>query len=178
LAEYSAIGFTPYGVDSGPGTELTSQFTDIAAGFGLLKSALPVLAELQAAGKLKAAVEEDSIPGRMLYFDGYDMLVRFHPPTRGASQPGAPVIPPVPSGRVLVGQLGPDEFLLAGFDAALEFKPSMGSDYTSVQSVLVEEGLYEDGVWKPTYLRNGDTTSAGLGLPSRGALLKIKLMRY
>jgi hypothetical protein len=178
LADHSAIGFTPYGFDSGPGTELSPQFADIAASFRVVRSALPAIADLQAAGKLKAAVEEDFIPGRMLYFDGYDILVRFRPPVRRSGQPLASSGPSVPSGRVLVGQLGPDEFLIAGFDAALDFKPPMGSGLTDVQFLRVEEGIYENGQWKPTLLRNGDFTSAGLRFPSGGVLIQAKLMRY
>jgi len=178
LADHSAIGFTPYGFDSGPSTELSPQFADIAANFRVVRSALPVIADLQVAGKLKAAVEEDFIPGRMLYFDGYDILVRFRPPVRSSGQPLAASGLSVPSGRVLVGQLGPDEFLIAGFDAALDFKPPMGSGLTNVQFLQVEEGVYENSQWKPTLLRNGDFTSAGLRFPSGGALIRAKLMRY
>jgi hypothetical protein len=110
----------------------------------------------------------------MLYFDGYDILVRFRPPNRYTGQP----VTPVPAGRVLVGQLGPDEFLIAGFDAALDFKPALGSAYTGAQFLLVEEGRYENGVWARTNLRVGDFTSGGLGFPPDGALIRAKLMRY
>ncbi len=178
LAEFSAIGFTPYGVDSGPGPDVRAEFTDIAADFRVLKPALPVIAELQGTDKLKAAVEEEAIPGRMLYFDGYDVLARFHPPARNASPATAPAGPVIPSGRVLVGQLGPDEFLIAGFDAALDFKPSMGSEYTKAQCLLVEEGTYENGLWKTTYLRNGNFSIGGVTLSPQGAMIKVKLMRY
>ena len=178
LGDFSAIGFSPYGVDAGPTDELSQGFTDMAANFRVLKSALPVIADLQASGKLKAAVEEEATPGRMLYFDGYDILVRFRPPVRGSSQPSAATGPPVPSGRVLVGQLGPDEFLIAGFDAAIDFKPSMGAEYTGVQFLRVEEGVYDNGVWKPTLLRNGDFTSGGLVFPSRGVVVRARLVRY
>ena len=178
LAEFSAIGFTPYGVDGGPGPELRAEFTDIAAGFGLLKPALPVIAELQGTDKLKAAVEEDAIPGRMLYFDGYDVLVRFRASGRNAGPAAAPAGPVVPSGRVLVAQLGPDEFLIAGFDAALDFKPPMGSEFTRAQCLLVEEGTYENGVWKTTYLRNGNFSIGGVTLSPQGSMVKVKLMKY
>ena len=178
LAEFSAIGFTPYGVDAGPGPDVTAEFADIAVGFRLLKPALPVIAELQGTDKLKAAVEEDAITGRMLYFDGYDILVRFHPPVRNAPPATAPTGPVVPSGRVLVAQLGPDEFLLAGFDAALDFKPPMGSEFTRAQCLLVEEGTYENGVWKTTYLRNGNFSIGGVTLSAQGAMVRVKLMRY
>jgi hypothetical protein len=175
LADFSAIGFAPYGVDAGPGPDVSAEFTDIAAGFGLLKPALPIIAELQGTDKLKAAVEEDAITGRMLSFDGYDILVRFHPPARNAPSVTAPA---APSSRVLVAQLGPDEFLIAGFDAAVDFKPPMGSEFTRAQCLLVEEGTYENGAWKRTYLRNGNFSIGGVTLSPKGAMVKVKLMKY
>jgi hypothetical protein len=178
LGEFSAIGFTPFGVDGGAGPELPEGFEAMGDNFRVLGGALPAIAELQAAGKLQAAVEEEFIPGRMLYFDHYDILVRFRPPVRNSGRPLAPSGPPEPSGRVLVGQLGPDEFLIAGFDAALDFKPPMESGFSGAQSLQVEEGRYVNGAWQRTDLRVGDTTSAGLVLPSRGALLRVRLMRY
>ena len=180
LVDYGAIGFTCYGFDSNPGVWLNAQFVEIAANFRVVKSALPVIAELQAAGKLQAAVEEPAIPGRMVYFERYDILVRFHPPTRGsAPATGATVMDQsAPSGRVLVGELGPDEFLIAGFDVALDFKPPMGSELTNAQFLLVEEGTYDKGEWKTTRLRNGDINTSGLRFPADGALIKVKLMRY
>jgi len=178
LADFSAVGFAPFGVDAGPGTELAPQFADVASSFRLVTSALPVIAQLQAAGKLQVAVEEEFIPGRMLYFDRYDILVRFRPPLRRSGQPPAPTGPQEPSWRVLVGQLGPDEFVIIGFDAALDFKPSLGSEYTGVQFLLVEEGVYENGVWKPAERWNGDFTSGGLILRSQGTMIRAKLMRY
>jgi len=162
-------------VDAGPGPDVSAEFTDIAAGFGLLKPALPVIAQLQGTDKLKVAVEEEAITGRMLSFDGYDVLVRFHPPARNAPPATTPAASP---SRVLVAQLGPDEFLLAGFDAAVDFKPSMGLDFTRTQFLLVEEGTYENGVWKRTYLRNGNFSIGGVMLPSQGAMVKVKLMKY
>ena len=178
LGEFSAIGFTPYGVDVKP-DDLSSQgFMDMAANFRVLKTALPVIADLQVKGKLQAAVEEEFIPGRELAFDGYDILVRFRPPVRSSGKPLAASGPPEPSGRVLIGQLGADEFLIAGFDAAVDFKPSLDSGFTSAQGLLVEEGVYDNGEWKPTWLINGDISDAGVGLGTRGSLIKIKLMRY
>ena len=114
----------------------------------------------------------------MLYFDGYDVLVRFRPPTRNASSTTSPAGPVIPSGRVLIGQLGSDEFLIAGFDAAVDFKPPMGSENTKADYLRVEEGTYENGAWKTTYLRNGNFNIGGVALSSQGAMLKAKLMKY
>ncbi len=104
LADYSAIGFTCYGFDSNSGMWLNPQFGDIAANFRVVKPALPVIAQLQAAGKLQAAVEEVAIPGRNLYFDRYDILVRFRPPTRSsAPATGATALEPSAAYRPRAG---------------------------------------------------------------------------
>jgi len=180
LADYSAVGFTPYGFDANPGVWLNPQFGEVAANFRVVKSALPLIAQLQSAGKLQAAVEEFAVPGRMIYFDHYDILVRFRPSARSsAPSTGATAVDQsAPSGRVLVGELGPDEFLIAGFDSALDFKPPMGSDRTGAQFLLVEEGVYENGAWKTTRVRNGNMSAFGLTFPQDGALIKVKLMSY
>jgi hypothetical protein len=178
LADYSAVGFTPFSIDYGPENGLSSAFVPMAENFRVIKPVLSKIAELQAAGKLQAAVEEEFIPGRMLYFDGYDILARFRPPFRSSGQPLAPTGLAEPSGRVLVGQLGPDEFLFVGFDAALDFKPSLGSQYTGVQFLLVEEGVYENDIWKRMEQRSGDFTDRGLTFLSKGAVIRAELMRY
>lgn len=178
LGEHYAVGFTPFGVDRGEELGLSEAFVPMADNFRVLKPVLSKIAELQAAGKLQAAVEEDFIPGRMLYFDGYDILARFRPPFRSSGNPLAPTGPQEPSGRILVGQLGPDEFLFVGFDVAVDFKPALGSDYTAVQFLLVEEGFYENNQWKRTELHNGDFTDRGLTFPSQGRVIKAKVMRY
>lgn len=179
LGDYSAIGFAPFGIDGGArGPELSPDFAGVADGFRLIGSALPVIAELQGTEKLKAVTEEEAIPSRLMYFDRYDLLIRFRPTGRGfeAAQTGLG-----PSGRALVCEVGPDDFLLMGFDAAVEFKPAMGSGYTAAQFLQVEYGVYENGVWKPAErgsTSQGDYAPPTIRLPSQGALIRVKLMRY
>jgi len=179
LGDYSAIGFAPFGIDGGaPGSELNTEFAAVGAGFRLIGSALPVIAELQGSEKLKAVVEEEAIPSRLMYFDRYDLLIRFHPTGRDSepAQTG-----PTQPGRALVCELGPDDFLVMGFDAAVEFKPAMGSGYTAAQFLQVEYGAYQNGVWKPAESGNtaqGDYAPPAVRLPSQGALIRVKLMRY
>jgi hypothetical protein len=150
----------------------------MAANFRVIGSATSVIAQLEGTGKLKAAVEEDSIRSHTLTFDNYDILVHFRPAVRASGLAPTVTGPPEPSGRVLVGQLGPDEFLIMGFDADLVFRPAWGSHYTGAQFVEVEEGVYENGVWKRTEIRNGDFSDRGITLPSSGAMVKAKAIRY
>ena len=65
-----------------------------------------------------------------------------------------------------------------GFDSALTFRPAWGSRYTGAQFVEVEEGVYEDGVWKRTEIRNGNFSDRGIVLPTRGAMVRAKAISY
>jgi hypothetical protein len=81
----------------------------------------------------------------------------------------------------MVAELGPDEFLVMGFDSSVEWRPAQGSDYAAAQFLEVEEGVYENGVWKRTVLgatSQGDYTGPTVRLPGQGALMRVKLMQY
>ena len=149
----------------------------------LFKTAIPVIAGAQGTPPLKAAVEETGIGSRILIFSNYDLLVRFHPPERqpaGTIGPPALTVPAESSARVMVTELNPDEFLVMGFESSVEWRPAQGSDYTAAQFLEVEEGYYENGVWKQTNLGSTSQRDAGptVRLPAQGALMRVKLMRY
>jgi hypothetical protein len=82
---------------------------------------------------------------------------------------------------VLIGELGPDEFLVMGFESSVEFRPVQGSSYTAAQLIVEETGEYVDGVWKPTApgrTAQNDFSGPMVNLPANGSMVKIKLMRY
>ena len=82
---------------------------------------------------------------------------------------------------MLVGELGPDEFLIMGFSAAVDIRPTVGSGFTAAQFLQVEEGVYENGVWKTTNLGRtyqGCYSPPGVSLPAQGSIFRVKLMRY
>jgi hypothetical protein len=183
LADFSAIGFGPFGVDGG-GEALRPDMAAIAADFRVVRSALAIVAGLQGTEKLKAAVEETGTGARNLIFSNYDALVRFRPPGRQPAGSGgaAPAAGPVePSARALIAELGPDEFLVMGFESSVEFRPVQGSAYTAAQLLVEETGEFADGVWKPSapgLKAQGDYSGALVNLPANGSMVKIKLMRY
>jgi hypothetical protein len=184
VADYSAIGFGPFGVDGAPGAALRPDMAAVAADFRVVQSAIPVITELQGTGKLQAAVEETGTGARNLIFSNYDALVRFRPPGRqpAGSVGAAPAAAPgEPSGRVLIAELAPDEFLIMGFDSTVEFRPVQGSDYTASQLLSNEEGVYENGVWKRTVLgttSQGDYSGPTVRLSAQGGMIRVKLIRY
>src|ERR1039457_4004177 len=155
-----------------------------APDFRLFQSTIPVIADLQGTPHLKAEAEESGIGARNRIFGRNDVLVRFTPPARApagtiAEPPAA--APSEPSARVMVAELGPDEFLVMGFDSSVEWRPAQGSDYTAAQFLEVEEGVYENGAWKRTVLGStsqGDYTGPAVRLPAQGALMRVNLMQY
>jgi len=178
LADYSALGFAQYGIDGGGSDAVGQGFTDVGANFRLIKPAIPVIARLQGTNKLKAAVEEEAIPSRMLYFDNYDILTQF--PLGMNDKGGAMPLSEksyIPSGRVLFAQLQPDEFLILGFNALIDFKPPIGSGFKHARFLSVEEGIFENGVWKTTASRDIKPDARDLKLSAEGTMLKVKLTR-
>jgi hypothetical protein len=139
---------------------------------------------LQGTPRLKAAVEEENIRSRNLIFSNFDVLARFRPAGRGltgAAPSSAAAAPGEPTGRVLIAELTPDQFLLMGFDSAVSFRPVQGSDYTAAQLLKVEEGNYVNGVWKTTRegsTSQGDYSPATVSLGAQGATIRVTLMRY
>jgi hypothetical protein len=82
------------------------------------------------------------------------------------------------SGRVLIGQTGSDEFVVLGFDAAVDFRPSFGPAQTSAKIVQAEEGSYEGQTWKATRALEPDAQHPNrVMLPAQGALLRVRLAR-
>jgi hypothetical protein len=181
IGEYSALGFAQFGVGiKGYGAtadgEFGPQFADVAADFRLLGNAAPVILELQGTKKLQSAIEEENIPGRNLYFDRWDVLAMFPPAMARQPSWAEPMGPPTdPSGRVLLAQLQPDEFLIMGFDSTIDFRPPVTSGHKEGRFVQVEEGLYNNGVWTPAKSLPAASPARSLTLPKEGAMFRVKL---
>ena len=94
------------------------------------------------AGHYRSAAEGEAggghrgrkVRGKNLIFDQYQVLVRFRPQSAGHGDAHA-----VGPGRVLMGELGPDEFLILGFDSAVDFRPRVGSKYTAAQLLQADQ---------------------------------------
>jgi len=93
-------------------------------------------------------------------------------------------------GRMLVAQLGPDEFLLAGFNGAVFFHRPGFLPGIRMQILRAEQGYYaptdtpgKPTIWHTVRWLNGDETDRGVQfhtLPSdhRPLLVRILLCRF
>ena len=175
-----AIGFGNFGIDR---VSLEPPILpEIAAsidGFRLLGSFDRALASLAFAGKVKTAVEDNGIAQREIDFGATRILVSYPP---AYDPPAAPVSTTsdtshLREGRVVVAQLGENEFLVAGIDCRVQFLPSVHST-KQMQLLKVEEGHYEGETWVATRLWNGDETDYGLNFGGKGSLLHVKVGTY
>jgi len=84
-----------------------------------------------------------------------------------------------PDGGALILQLGPDEFLIAGHHARVDFAPTFAPGKKRFW-LKVEEGRYDGaGNWKMARIWNGDQTDYGLNLKSdENVLLKVKMTTF
>jgi hypothetical protein len=178
LGEFDALGFAPFGIDSyGENGQVKDAARALQDNYRLLGPMLPEIAGLQGTGKLRAAVEEDMVTGRLLRFDRFDVLAQFGDGRHGYGGDFATGTKDR-SGRALIAQLGPDEFLLAGFDTRVQLRPAAANPRQRAQLVTVEEGTFENGQWKAARQLNGDETFFGVSLPHEGRILRVKVMAY
>ncbi|MBT33866.1 MAG: hypothetical protein CMO01_29745 [Thalassobius sp.] len=177
LADYSAIGVAPYGVDpfhlsphdKRDKVHLDNKLQYIASNFSLFSKAMPQILKMQENGNLQCAVQEEGLREKLLHFEGYDLLFQFGFPTYKEHNDK--------TGRVLIGQVAEDEFVVIGFDAKFIFRPTYGSGYNKAEYVSIEDGYYNaEGNWHKVRNWNGDAAYHST-LPPDGSILKIKLQR-
>ncbi len=190
IADYDTLAFSPFGIDRLSAATVPEGVPGVAAGtslmdlvrpmmdnYRLLAPALAQIAAWQGTGKLHSAVEEDQITERLLTFTNFEVLAQFGRPVvsyGGTFASGTDK----KTGRSMIAEVAPDEFVVIGFDTRIRFEPRRGSKLQHTQFLWVEEGKYEDGAWKPARRLNGDETFFGLSLPAQGAILRAKLMSY
>ena len=190
LADYDSLGFAPFGIDRmsaalvpdgvpgvSAGTSLMDLVRPMMDNYRLLAPALDQIAAWQGTGRLRSAVEEDQVTERLLGFTDYEVLAQFGRPQTsygGTFATGTEK----KTGRSMIAEIAPDEFVIIGFDTRVRFEPRRGSKLRNAQFLWVEEGKFENGVWKPARRLNGDESFFSLSLPASGAILRAKLVSY
>ena len=181
LGDMKGLGVSVFGVEGsvdGPADPaIPNTVADLAATYRVISAAAPLLAEARTHGLLNSAVEQEGIATLVLDFGDYEAMAQFGPMNFGYGGARAAGTPKT-TGRVLIGQLAPREFVIAGFDATINFRPRYGSPAPHADFVSAEEGAYEDGQWKPRRQLSGDEIFFGLRIPAEGAVVKVKLMSY
>jgi len=171
-----AIGFSPFGVDhSGWNIFGDEPWKAHASNFALIGPMSREIAQLEFDGKLKTAVEEPGQTAEEVDFGTWQATVAFgFPQPDGRRAPGTKDA----HGAALVAQLGPDEFLVTGVDASVSFHLPGKLPWMRSQIISAEQGTYENGVWKPLRLWNGDETDRGLSFHEKPEVVRVRLGRF
>ena len=171
-----AIGFSPFGVDrSGWNITGDEPWSGHARNFALIEPMVREVAQLEYEGKLKTAVEEPGQATQEIDFGEWQATVAFgFPQHDGRRAPGTKDA----HGAALVAQLGPDEFLVTGVDASVVFHLPGKLPWIHSQVLTAEQGTYDNGVWKPVRLWNGDETDRGLCFYGKPMAVRVKMQRF
>jgi hypothetical protein len=171
-----AIGFSPFGVDHSGWNILGDEpWKAHANNFALIGPMSREIAQLEFDGKLKTAVEEPGQTAKEMDFGAWQATVAFgFPQPDGRRAPGTKDA----HGAALVAQLGPDEFLVTGFDTSVSFHLPGKLPWMRSQIVSAEQGIYENGVWKPLKLWNGDETDRGLCFHEKPEVVRLRVGRF
>jgi len=129
-------------------------------------------------GRLHGVAEDPGSHVQLLDLGAWRATVSYGLPQFGPAK--TPPGNPEPMGGMLVGQLGPNEFLVAGRHARISFDVAEGGARTAkTQFVRVEEGTFDqDGTWKFLRIWNGDQTDWGLNFTSAPQVLRVRLGTY
>lgn len=173
-----AIGFSPFGVDYTNWSFFNDKIpTYLSENFALFQNMGSEIAQLNLDGKLQTVVEQKGMPRQRLHFPGVDAVVSFGFPQRdGELPPGTSDA----SGRAMVAQLGPLEFLVTGFDSSVSFEltsaPGSKPRNEQIEILRADEGQYVNGVWQTSRIWNGDQTDRGLRFRSgNSSVVRIRL---
>ncbi|WP_338732062.1 DUF5597 domain-containing protein [Mangrovimonas cancribranchiae] len=180
---HGAIGYAPFGLDDKrirlgkDGTKLTEKdmYHPTAINYKLFKPMARTIAKLNFEGKIKTAVQLNKIDSlsprgnafdrvnyltdKTLHFENWDIDIAFGLFTRLSRTKYQPKLA---DGRLLAAKLNDNQFLLAGYHSRVMFKPTGKNKGKQWQYLVVEEGHYENGKFKPDRILNGDQTDWGL----------------
>jgi beta-galactosidase GanA len=84
----------------------------------------------------------------------------------------------VPDGGVLIAELGPDEYLVTGRNARVQFELADKKSTAKPMLSRVEEGHFDHGHWVFERVWNGDQTDYGLNLTRLPQVLRVHLGTY
>ena len=183
------IGFSPFGIDYtgyvnyplGAAKVTPEVIAPFAANYTLLGPWDREWAKLSFEGKVWGVSEADDRSPQTLDLGGKWIATV----TYGQGQFGFTHLPAPPraegqhpDGGLIVAPLGPDEFLVTGFHARIEF--SLADKTSSLHPMMarVEEGHFQDGKWIFERVWNGDQTDYGLNFTSEPQLLRVRLATY
>lgn len=171
-----ALGFSPFGVDQSGWNILGDQpFKAHGSNFALIGPMSREVAAWEFEGKLKSAIEEPGQTAQEVDLGNWQATVAYgFPQPDGRRAPGTKDA----HGAVLIAQVGPDEFVVTGWDASVTFHLPGKPAWMHSEILSAQQGVYDNGAWKLLRLWNGDETDRGLCFYQKPEVVRVKLGRF
>lgn len=181
---HQAIGWSPFGMDLtaysnaplGAPVMNDALIDTFALNYKLIGPMDREIARLNFEGKLQAVCEDPSAHTQTMDFGPWTATVSY-----GLRVFGFARTPPgnaMPTGRALVAQLAPNQFLVTGISARVDFRPTDTAGNKHREFVSVEEGAYVNGTFKVLRRWNGDQTDYGLNFTGIPQVLRVTLTTF
>jgi len=157
---HGGIGFSPFGIDDNgqgaPEAEIEERLEPVAKEYAMAGPMMRELAKWGFDGKIRAVEEREDHAAQTIDLGSWQATVSFGASGRRSEQANSQ-----PIGKAMIVQLGENEFFLIGTLCHFTFKPLGANEGKAWQYLKVEEGRFENGVFKLLRIRNGDETDWG-----------------
>jgi beta-galactosidase GanA len=179
---HQAIGWAPFGLDytayaKAPiGAPLVDEETlaPFALNYRLVGPMMREAARLSFEGKLQAVAEDKGEHTQTMDFGGWKAVITYGVPAFGFGNDAPGNTEPI--GRALVAELGESQFVVTGAFCRVDFQSTDAAKQR--EFVRVEEGVFENGVFRPIRIWNGDQTDWGLNFASGPQIVRVTLGAY
>ena len=172
FGNYKCLAFSPFSIESTnePGKE------PIGKAYNILNQLTPLITKYQSTGAVKGfLIEKDSIQkdipiGDYLFTVHHEYKMGWSAGAKDSSWPLA--------GGLIIA-VAPDEFYVAGTGIVMTFTPKTNNKKAGF--ISVDEGNFENGVWKPGRRMNGDQDHQGrhVRIPANDySIQHVKLYTY
>jgi beta-galactosidase GanA len=173
IANYEGLGFSPFSIES---TENPDE-EPLGKMYSLISELTPFITSHQGQGKIKGVLLSKSNPETILLSGKYELTCK-HDYTLSWT-PG-PRTEDWPMSSAMIVQTGENEFFVAGTGVVITFK-NIDDKNKNVGLLKVDEGKFENGIWKIKRHLNGDQTHQGrhINIPAKQtAVQRVELYLY
>lgn len=172
FGNHDAMGFSPFFIEST--SDLVKE--PVTPTYKILKQLTPLILENQGTNTMKGFLFDKKNQADTIQLGGYTIIAK-HDYMLGWSPNAKDETWPVTGGMIIC--IGEGEYFVAGEGIVLNFPPLNGQTVVGIETI--DEGIFENGKWKPGRKLNGDQSHQGRHLrieTNEPGIQYLKLYKY
>ena len=172
FGNHDAMGFSPFFIEST--SDLVKE--PVTPTYKIIEQLTPLILEHQGTEAMRGFLFDKKNQADTIQLGGYKIIAK-HDYTLGWSPNAKDETWPVTGGMIIC--TGEGEYFVAGEGIVLNFPPLNGQ--TAVGIETIDEGIFENGKWKPARKLNGDQSHQGRHLrieTDEPGIQYLKLYKY